>query len=83
MPGCQEKTFGPDVYLHEEVDGPGVVQPGGEHHHEVVEQHGLEVQVELDGFVVQLNVGHLGRHGQGCKVTEYYSTPLVTITEFQ
>ena len=47
-------------YLGEEADGPGVVHAGREDEEEVVQHHGLVVQVELDGLVVQLDVGHLG-----------------------
>ena len=63
-------------YLAEVVDGARVVQPGRQHNEQVVEAQGLELQVELSGFVVQLNVGHLPQTGHvldtGIKVT----TPL-------
>lgn len=48
--------------LEEEVDGSRVVEAGRKNHQQVVQQHGSEVQVELNGFVVQLNVGHLSTH---------------------
>ena len=43
-----------------EGDGPRVVKPWREDHQQVVEEQRLEVQVELYGFVVELNVGDLG-----------------------
>ena len=36
-----------------------MIQPWCQHNQEIVEQHWLVVQVELDGLVVQLNVGNL------------------------
>lgn len=55
----QDKKF---TDFEEEVDGSRVVEAGRENHQQVVQQHGSEVQVELNGFVVQLNVGHLSTH---------------------
>ena len=49
------------VDFSEEVDGSGVVHPGRQHQQQVVEQHGLVVQVELYRLVIQLDVGHLER----------------------
>ena len=50
------------VGLDEEVDGARMVEARREHGQQVVEQHGLVVQVELDGLVVELDVGHLRDH---------------------
>ena len=47
------------VELGEESDGAGVVHAGDQHRQQVVEHHGLVVQVELDRLVIQLNVGNL------------------------
>ena len=33
--------------------------PGSQYYEEVVQQHGLVVQVELDGAVVHLDIRHL------------------------
>ena len=46
--------------LAEEVDRSGVVQPWCEYQKEVVQHHGLVVQVELDGLVIEFDVGHFG-----------------------
>ena len=62
-----EVLHGAQVRLHElqmvdfseEVDGPCVIHPGRQHQQQVVEQHGLEVQVKLYRLVIQLDVGHL------------------------
>ena len=62
-----EVLHGAQVRLHElqmvdfseEVDGPRVIHPGRQHQQQVVEQHGLEVQVKLYRLVIQLDVGHL------------------------
>ena len=51
-------------YLAEVVDGSRVVQPGRQDDEQVVEAQGLELQVELSRFVVQLNIGHLPQTGQ-------------------
>lgn len=48
--------------LEEEVDSPCVVKARRENHQQVIQQHGSEVQVKLNGFVVELNVGHLSTH---------------------
>ena len=51
-------------HLAEVVDGSRVVQPGRQDDEQVVEAQGLELQVELSRFVVQLNIGHLPQTGQ-------------------
>ena len=51
-------------YLAEVVDGTRVVQPRRQDDEQVVEAQGLELQVELSGFVVKLNVGHLPQKGR-------------------
>ena len=38
--------------------------PGGQDNKQVVQQHGLVVQVELDGAVVHLDIGHLGQENE-------------------
>ena len=49
-----------DIHLDEEVDSPGVVHSRREDNQQIVQKHGLVVQVELDGLVVQLDIGHFG-----------------------
>ena len=56
------KKFQEYTHLQEEVDSTSVVQAWSEHQQEVIEQHWSEVQVKLNGLVVQLNVGHLHTH---------------------
>ena len=46
--------------LDEEIDRARVVETRRQHCEQVVQKHGLEVQVELDGLVVQLDVGYFG-----------------------
>lgn len=47
--------------LAEEGDSTRVVQPGGQDDEQVVQQQRFELQVEVNGLVVQLHVGHLRR----------------------
>ena len=44
----------------EEGDGTGMVQTRREDDQEVVDEEGLMVKVELQGLVIEFNVGHLG-----------------------
>ena len=48
-----------NVYLSEETDSPSVVHSRGENEQKIVQHHRLVVKVELDGLVIQLDVGHL------------------------
>lgn len=48
------------MYLCEKVDSSGVIHPWSQDKQQVVQHHWLVVQVELDGLVVQLNVGYFG-----------------------
>ena len=54
------------ISLEEEADGACVVQSRHQHHKEVVNEAGAEVEVELQCPVVQLNVGHLGDYILEC-----------------
>lgn len=45
--------------FREEVDASRVVHSRRQHQEHVVQQQGLEVEIELDRLVVQLDVGHL------------------------
>ncbi len=47
-------------YLCEEVDCASVVHPRRQNEQQIVQHHRLVIQVELDGLVVQFDVGHLG-----------------------
>ena len=47
------------VGLPEETDRPRVVQSGHQHLQQIIQQHRLVVQVELDRLIVQLNIRHL------------------------
>merc|ERR1719320_2227196 len=47
------------VRLGEVINRPSVVKPGGEDQQQVVQEHRLVVQVELDSSVVHLYVGNL------------------------
>lgn len=45
--------------LAEEVDSARVVQSWREDDEQVVQQQWFELQIKLDGLVVQLHIGHL------------------------
>lgn len=47
------------THLDEIVDSSCVVQPGGQNQEQVIQQHGFEIQVELNGFVVELYICNL------------------------
>lgn len=47
------------THLCKEADSPGVVQPGRQHDQQVVHEQGFVIQIELQGFVIELHIGNL------------------------
>lgn len=47
------------THFGKEGDSPSVVQPGCQHKQQVVDEQRFVIQIELQGFVVELHVGNL------------------------
>lgn len=52
------------THLCKEVNSPRVIQPGRQHEQQVVDEQGFVIQIELQGFVVELHIGNLQVGGQ-------------------
>lgn len=46
-------------YLSEEVNSACVIKPWGQDDEQIVQQQRLELQIEMDGFVIQFHISHL------------------------